>query len=644
MFPSLYPGSAYVDWIGYDPYNFASCHNIAWKSFTQTIDPMYQWLETNGYGNKPFMLPEYGTVPDSTNPSAAATWYSQIPAALTTHPNLKAMLSWDDSTGSCDTQLTSSPGTLSSFSAVGASSQVIGTAPPATPAAPTATATSTTAASVSWTAVPGATSYQVLRSTGTGNNYSADGSPVTGTSMQDTGLTPGGTYAYEVVATNAGGVNSAPSAATSVTLLPSAPSNLTATPTSATEIDLNWSAALGATSYDVREGPAGSGNFPSDLGSVNGTSFSVTGLAPGTGFAFEVLPVSSGGNGSGSNVATATTLPAQVNGIVATAASTTEIDLSWPAVTGATSYDIERSPAGAGSWSVLSYANSATSVADAGLSPATSYDYRVAAVGASGQGQYSNTTTGTTNPLPPPPAPTGSGGGTGSGSGSTATASVVQGTSLWNGFESGSNGAALTAASSAGGSANALDGVSCSSGSATFSSASAAHGNLSASLAPTKSLCYVQWAPKSIGSTSNAYGRDYIRLTADPSGKLVVLKALDSTWKGDVQVELSKTGQLSFRDASLKTQATFSNPIPLNTWVRLEWHLVAGTNGSFELRMYQGDSTTPIESEMATGINAGTAVSAVQVGELSALPTNIGTTIGIDDMAYSTSGWIGAAG
>jgi hypothetical protein len=123
-FNSLYPGNSYVDWIGYDPYNFASCHSTAWKNFNQTIDPMYQWLESNGYGDKPFILPEYGTVPDSSNANAAADWYSQIPAALATHPNIKGMVEWDDQVGSCDSRLTTPPGALSAFAAAGHSSEV----------------------------------------------------------------------------------------------------------------------------------------------------------------------------------------------------------------------------------------------------------------------------------------------------------------------------------------------------------------------------------------------------------------------------------------------------------------------------------------------------------------------------------------
>jgi hypothetical protein len=118
-YKALYPGNAYVDWIGYDPYNFAACHSTAWKSFNQTVDPAYQWLESNGFGDKPFILPEYGTVPDASNSAAESNWYSQIPSVLAAHPNIKATVQWDDSTAGCDTQLTTGPGELAAFAAAG---------------------------------------------------------------------------------------------------------------------------------------------------------------------------------------------------------------------------------------------------------------------------------------------------------------------------------------------------------------------------------------------------------------------------------------------------------------------------------------------------------------------------------------------
>jgi hypothetical protein len=120
---SLYPGSSYVDWIGFDAYNFASCHSEAWRSFSQTVTPVYNFYMQNGMGNKPFMLPEYGTAPNASDPSAAAAWYAGIPSALSGLPNIKAMLEWDDD-ATCDATLTADPGELQGFAAAGLSSQV----------------------------------------------------------------------------------------------------------------------------------------------------------------------------------------------------------------------------------------------------------------------------------------------------------------------------------------------------------------------------------------------------------------------------------------------------------------------------------------------------------------------------------------
>jgi Glycosyl hydrolase family 26 len=120
---TLYPGSNYIDWVGFDAYNFASCHSEDWRSFSETVTPAYDFFEANGLGNKPFMLPEYGTAPDPNNSSATSTWYSQIPSALSALPNIKAMLEWDDDS-TCNATLTADPGELQSFATAGLSSQV----------------------------------------------------------------------------------------------------------------------------------------------------------------------------------------------------------------------------------------------------------------------------------------------------------------------------------------------------------------------------------------------------------------------------------------------------------------------------------------------------------------------------------------
>jgi beta-mannanase len=121
IYASLYPGNNYVDWVGFDPYNFYNCRNStgAWRTFDTTISQPYQWLEANGFGVKPFILPEYGTVPNPSVSSAAATWWSQVPSTLANYPNIKAMVAWDDSTGSCNAQVDAAPGELAAYTTAG---------------------------------------------------------------------------------------------------------------------------------------------------------------------------------------------------------------------------------------------------------------------------------------------------------------------------------------------------------------------------------------------------------------------------------------------------------------------------------------------------------------------------------------------
>jgi lysyl endopeptidase len=84
-----------------------------------------------------------------------------------------------------------------------------GCTPPAAPTGLTATATSQTQINLAWTAVPGATSYTILRATTSGGPYTSVGSSATN-SFSNTGLTCNTTYYYVVVASN--GCNSANSA------------------------------------------------------------------------------------------------------------------------------------------------------------------------------------------------------------------------------------------------------------------------------------------------------------------------------------------------------------------------------------------------------------------------------------------------
>jgi hypothetical protein len=209
---------------------------------------------------------------------------------------------------------------------------------------------------------------------------------------------------------------------------------------------------------------------------------------------------------------------------------------------------------------------------------------------------------------------------------------------LTNGFEGGTNGATITAANSGGGSANKFTAVSCTGGSATYSTA-AAHGLLGVTLA-SSSPCYLQWSGASVPSTSNSYGRLYLNRSANPGATQVLVKMGDASFVRDAQINIGTNGRLQLIDSANVKQVTFTNAIPLNSWVRIEWHLVNAATGSLQVSMYLGDSLTPIETETASGINTGTVLGSLQVG--SVIAGAVGST-SLDDLAYGTTGPLGPA-
>lgn len=115
---SMYPGDEYVDWVAYDPYNFYGCKGSSWETFEQSISGTYRWLNENGLGHKPFMLPEYGTQYDPADPARSKQWYTDIPETLQEYPNIKGLVRWDSDFG-CGLRLDNGPGMIDAFEEAG---------------------------------------------------------------------------------------------------------------------------------------------------------------------------------------------------------------------------------------------------------------------------------------------------------------------------------------------------------------------------------------------------------------------------------------------------------------------------------------------------------------------------------------------
>lgn len=240
---------------------------------------------------------------------------------------------------------------------------------------------------VSWTAVSTATSYSLDRSiSGAGwtSVYTGAGS------SQAYAAQPAGSYAFRVKACNAAGCGPVSAVGTVQSLY--APGSAPSLTVPATGINgaftVSWSAVGGATAYVLDRSDNGAAWASIYNGAA--TSQAYSGHAAGT-FAYRVTACNAAGCGptSGSGTAqviyTPTTAPTPS---VPASNGTGNYTVSWSAVGGATSYQLQESTNGSG-WNGL-YNGAATSLGIGGRAPAT-YGYRAVACNAAGCGPNSGT-------------------------------------------------------------------------------------------------------------------------------------------------------------------------------------------------------------------------------------------------------------
>ena len=169
---------------------------------------------------------------------------------------------------------------------------------------------------------------------------------------------------------------------------PSDPSTFTAAAQSSSAIKLDWSPVSGATSYSL-ERKTGAAAYAVIQASLTATTFTDSGLAASTKYDYRVKAVNANG-GSAGKEASATTQappagspPSNPATFTATAASSTQINLTWTASAGATSYSLERKT-GSAAYATIQASVTGTGFQDSGLTPSTAYTYRVKAANANG--------------------------------------------------------------------------------------------------------------------------------------------------------------------------------------------------------------------------------------------------------------------
>lgn len=200
-----------------------------------------------------------------------------------------------------------------------------------------------------------------------------------------------------------------------------------------------------------------------------------------------------------------------------------------------------------------------------------------------------------------------------------------------NTFNGGSNGTSITTGNSGGTSGDAFQEVS----GATYSSTNAT-GSRAPLVAQLTSSGYVLW--NITPSQRDIYVAAYYYLTSYPSSSwetAIWLRA--GSFNDNAQIRLQSDGRIQVSGSDFTVILTTSSAIPLNQWVRIEAKITIGTtnsNGAVDLRIYSGDSPTPLETKTATGVNTNIN-----------LPVEVwfrapGVACYLDDVGISDEGWL----
>jgi hypothetical protein len=208
------------------------------------------------------------------------------------------------------------------------------------------------------------------------------------TTHTNTGLATNTTYSYRVKAYNAGG-NSAysncASAKTALSGTPKAPTNLTATSLSASQIKLTWTDnSTNEGSFKVyRKVGSGSWGFLATKGAniVSHTDTTATGNTATDAYSYYVQACNSSGCSPATNTAI---VPYKPTNLTATAPSSSRIDLAWAdKSSNETGFQIYRKSGVCSSpsaWGLIATKGvDSTSHSNTGLSSGTTYSYKVRA-------------------------------------------------------------------------------------------------------------------------------------------------------------------------------------------------------------------------------------------------------------------------
>jgi titin len=277
----------------------------------------------------------------------------------------------------------------------------------------TATALSSCQINLTWTDNSSDEQYFIIeRKTGASGTYStiANYLGANTTTYTDYSLAHNMEYYYRVRAYGAGAYSPYSNDADATTLTLKAPSTLTATALSSSQVKLTWADNSSDEQYFIIErktGASGTYSTIADYVNANTRTYTDTSASQNTEYYYRVRAYNGCGYSASSNEAGATTPPLTLNApsnLTASPLSYSQIKLTWTDnSSNETRFYIERKTGASGTYSQVTYVGAnATTYTDYNLKQNTEYYYRVRAYGAGIYSAYSNEVSATTLSLNAP--------------------------------------------------------------------------------------------------------------------------------------------------------------------------------------------------------------------------------------------------